>query len=137
MGQATVGVGGIGSSAIGAGPINGGAAFASTQERPIYSLWHVIVVDENLRLVTNRNQVARNSEGSDEDQRAYLNRMLRLRWRPCARKKKTGSCAGLSYVASTNERQLRVQSLVDKAVFKSSHCVQLQCIYRVWVSRYP
>ena len=66
MGQATVGVGGIGSSAIGAGPINGGAAFASTQERPIYSLWHVIVVDENLRLVTNRNQVARNSEGSDE-----------------------------------------------------------------------
>ena len=44
------------------------------------------------------------------DQRAYLNRMLRLRWRPCARKKKTGSCAGLSYVASTNERQLRVQS---------------------------
>ena len=71
------------------------------------------------------------------DQRAYLNRMLRLRWRPCARKKKTGSCAGLSYVASTNERQLRVQSLVDKAVFKSSHCVQLQCIYRVWVSRYP
>ena len=73
----------------------------------------------------------------NKDQRAYLNRMLRLRWRPCARKKKTGSCAGLSYVASTNERQLRVQSLVDKAVFKSSHCVQLQCIYRVWVSRYP
>ena len=44
---------------------------------------------------------------------------------------------GCRYVASTNERQLRVQSLVDKAVFKSSHCVQLQCIYRVWVSRYP
>ena len=77
------------------------------------------------------------AEYAEMDQRAYLNRMLRLRWRPCARKKKTGSCAGLSYVASTNERQLRVQSLVDKAVFKSSHCVQLQCIYRVWVSRYP
>ena len=66
MGQATVGVGGLGSTAAGVGPINGRAPFASTQERPIYSLWHVMVIDENRRLVTNRNQVSRNSEGSDE-----------------------------------------------------------------------
>ena len=53
VGQSTVGVGAPGSTASGAGPLNGDAAFASTQERPLYGLWHVMVVDENLRLVTN------------------------------------------------------------------------------------
>ena len=42
MGQATVGVGGLGSSAVGAGPLNGAAAFASTEERPLYGLWHLL-----------------------------------------------------------------------------------------------
>ena len=40
--------------------------FASTEERPIYGLWHVLVVDENLRLVTNRNQVSGDNSGIDE-----------------------------------------------------------------------
>ena len=53
VGQSNVGVGAPGSTASGAGPLNGDAAFASTQERPLYGLWHVMVVDENLRLVTN------------------------------------------------------------------------------------
>ena len=53
MGQATVGVGAPGSTANNAGPLNGAAAFTSTEERPLYGLWHVMVVDENLRLVDN------------------------------------------------------------------------------------
>ena len=40
IGQATVGVGAPGSTAVGAGPLNGAAAFASTEERPLYGLWH-------------------------------------------------------------------------------------------------
>ena len=39
--------------------------FASTEERPIYGLWHVLVVDENLRLVTNLLQPGSTSDGSD------------------------------------------------------------------------
>ena len=53
MGQATVGVGGLGSNAIGAGPLNGGAAFASSEQRPLYGLWQVMVVDANRRLLRN------------------------------------------------------------------------------------
>ena len=56
VGQSTVGVGVPGSTASGAGPLNGDAAFAKTEERPLYALWHLMVVDENLRLVTNGNQ---------------------------------------------------------------------------------
>ena len=53
MGQATVGVGGLGSSAVGAGPLNGAAAFASSEQRPLYGLWQVMVVDANRRLLRN------------------------------------------------------------------------------------
>ena len=53
VGQSTVGVGGLGSSAVGAGPLNGGAAFASTEERPLYGLWQLMVVDANRRLLRN------------------------------------------------------------------------------------
>ena len=56
LGQASVSVGGPGSTMSGAGPLNGGVIFASSEKRPLYSLWHLLVVDENLRLVTNRNQ---------------------------------------------------------------------------------
>ena len=67
VGQATVGVGGLGSSAVGAGPLNGRVAFASTEERPLYGLWHVMVVGENLRLIDNiRVQRRRTEEGADE-----------------------------------------------------------------------
>ena len=66
VGQASVSVGGLGSTLNGAGPLNGGVIFASTEERPIYGLWHVLVVDENLRLVSNRNQVSGESSGIDE-----------------------------------------------------------------------
>ena len=64
VGQSTVGVGAPGSTASGAGPLNGDAAFASTQERPLYGLWHVMVVDENLRLVTNIYQPAVGNVGN-------------------------------------------------------------------------
>ena len=64
VGQSTVGVGAPGSTASGAGPLNGDAAFASTQERPLYGLWHVMVVDENLRLVTNFYQPAVGNVGN-------------------------------------------------------------------------
>ena len=72
MGQATVGVGGLGSSAVGAGPLNGAAAFASTEERPLYGLWQVMVVGENLRLVTNFNQPG----GASNDTRAAVRAQL-------------------------------------------------------------
>ena len=65
IGQASVSVGGLGSTITGAGPLNGGVIFANTQERPIYGLWHVLVVDENLRLVTNLLQPGSTSDGSD------------------------------------------------------------------------
>ena len=66
IGQASVSVGGLGSTITGAGPLNGGVIFANTQERPIYGLWHVLVVDENLRLVTNFHQPSRDGSGIDE-----------------------------------------------------------------------
>ena len=53
MGQATVGVGAPGSSANNAGPLNGAAAFASSEQRPLYGLWQVMVVDANRRLLRN------------------------------------------------------------------------------------
>ena len=66
MGQATVGVGGLGSSAVGAGPLNGRVAFARTEERPLYGLWHVMVVGANRRLVDNSHVQRRSSEqGAD------------------------------------------------------------------------
>ena len=65
IGQASVSVGGLGSTITGAGPLNGGVIFANTQERPIYGLWHVLVVDENLRLVTNFQQLSRDASGID------------------------------------------------------------------------
>ena len=63
MGQATVGVGGLGSSAVGAGPLNGAASFASSEQRPLYGLWQVMVVDANRRLL--RNYAVPNA-GSDD-----------------------------------------------------------------------
>ena len=65
MGQATVGVGAPGSTANNAGRLNGAAAFTSTEERPLYGLWQVMVVDENLRLVDNKNVRANGDEESD------------------------------------------------------------------------
>ena len=53
MGQATVGVGAPGSTVNNAGPLNGGASFASSEERPLYGLWQVMVVDANRRLLRN------------------------------------------------------------------------------------
>ena len=67
VGQATVGVGGLGSSAVGAGPLNGGASFASSEERPLYGLWQVMVVDANRRLLRNH---FRPSAGSDDTRAA-------------------------------------------------------------------
>ena len=66
VGQATVGVGGLGSSAIGAGPLNGGASFASSEERPLYGLWQVMVVDANRRLLRNFLPI----NGSDDNRAA-------------------------------------------------------------------
>ena len=65
VGQASVSVGGLGSTIPGAGPLNGGVIFASTEERPLYGLWHVLVVDENLRLINNHGQPDSASDGSD------------------------------------------------------------------------
>ena len=66
MGQASVSVGGPGSTIPGAGPLNGGVIFASTEERPVYGLWHVIVIDENLRLAGNLTLASTATEGTDE-----------------------------------------------------------------------
>ena len=65
VGQASVSVGGLGSTIPGAGPLNGGAAFASTQERPLYGLWHVMVVDEDLRLGSNSLSAPNATRSSD------------------------------------------------------------------------
>ena len=65
VGQSMVGVGGPGSNVVGAGPLNGGVTFASTEERPLYGLWHVMVIDENLRLVSNLTQ-SRSDASSDD-----------------------------------------------------------------------
>ena len=66
MGQASVSVGGPGSTIPGAGPLNGGVIFASTEERPVYGLWHVMVIDENLRLAGNLTLASTATEGTDE-----------------------------------------------------------------------
>ena len=65
VGQSIVGVGAPGSSASGAGPLKGGTWFAKTEERPLYGLWHLLVVDENLRLISNHNE-QRSDATSDE-----------------------------------------------------------------------
>ena len=75
MGQATVGVGGLGSSAVGAGPLNGRVAFAKTEERPLYGLWHVMVVGANRRLVDNIH-VQRRSADEGPDERAAVRAQL-------------------------------------------------------------
>ena len=67
VGQSTVGVGGLGSSAVGASPLNGAAAFARTENRPIYGLWHLLVVDENLRLITNYNESRSDADSDTRD----------------------------------------------------------------------
>ena len=72
MGQATVGVGGLGSSAVGAGPLNGGAAFASSEQRPLYGLWQVMVVDANRRLLRNHFK----PHDGDDDTRAAVRAQL-------------------------------------------------------------
>ena len=72
MGQATVGVGGLGSTANNAGPLNGGAAFSSSEQRPLYGLWQVMVVDANRRLLRNH---FRPHDG-DDDTRAAVRAQL-------------------------------------------------------------
>ena len=66
LGQASVGVGALDSSVTGAGPLTGGGTFASTEERPLYGLWHVMVIDENFRLAGNLTLAANTTEGTDE-----------------------------------------------------------------------
>ena len=66
MGQASVGVGALDSAVPGAGPLNGGGTFASTEERPFYTLWHVMVIDENFRLAGNLSLAFNATENSDE-----------------------------------------------------------------------
>ena len=74
VGQASVSVGGLGSTITGAGPLNGGVIFASSEERPLYGLWHVLVVDENLRLINNYDQPG--SVSDDSDSRAAVRAQL-------------------------------------------------------------
>ena len=74
VGQASVSVGGLGSTIPGAGPLNGGVIFASSEERPLYGLWHVMVVDENLRLINNYDQPG--SVSDDSDSRAAVRAQL-------------------------------------------------------------
>ena len=74
IGQATVGVGAPGSTANNAGPLNGAAAFASTEVRPLYAFWHVMVIDENLRLIDNTN--VRSNRDEDSDTRAAARAQL-------------------------------------------------------------
>ena len=76
MGQASVGVGALDSAVPGAGPLNGGAAFASTEERPLYALWHVMVIDENLRLAGNLNSAFAPGTNRDSDERAAVRAQL-------------------------------------------------------------
>ena len=66
LGQASVGVGALDSSVTGAGPLTGGGTFASTEERPVYGLWHVMVIGENFRLAGNLTLASAATEGSDE-----------------------------------------------------------------------
>ena len=65
VGQATVGVGAPGSTANNAGPLNGAAAFASTEERPLYGLWHVLVVGREPPPGRQHNVRVQRDEGSD------------------------------------------------------------------------
>ena len=66
VGQSMVGVGAPNSSATGAGPLSGGGTFASTEERPVYGLWHVMVIGQNFRLAGNLSSAANAAEKSDE-----------------------------------------------------------------------
>ena len=84
MGQATVGVGGPRFDRQRRRPAQRRAAFTSTEDRPLYGLWHVLVVDENLRLVDNYNVVSqrrrrqrypRGREGPAFHHRAPLERL--------------------------------------------------------------
>ena len=73
VGQSMVGVGGPGSNVVGAGPLNGGVTFASTEERSLYGLWHVMVIDENLRLVS---KVTQSRSDASSDDRAAVRAQL-------------------------------------------------------------
>ena len=66
VGQSMVGVGALNSAVTGAGPLSGGGTFASTEERPVYGLWHVMVIDENFRLAGNLTLASAATEGTDE-----------------------------------------------------------------------
>ena len=73
VGQSMVGVGAPDSAVPGAGPLNGGGTFASTEKRPLYALWDVMVIDENLRLAGNLVSAARRSSS---DERAAVRAQL-------------------------------------------------------------
>ena len=73
MGQASVGVGAPASAVPSAGPLNGSTTFASTEERPLYALWDVMVIDENFRLAGNLVSAARRSKS---DERAAVRAQL-------------------------------------------------------------
>ena len=73
VGQSMVGVGAPDSAVPGAGPLNGGGTFASTEKRPVYALWDVMVIDENLRLAGNLVSAARRSSS---DERAAVRAQL-------------------------------------------------------------
>ena len=66
VGQSMVGVGALDSSGPPDGPLNGSATFASTEERPLYALWHGMIIDENFRLAYNVHAAFDATRNSDE-----------------------------------------------------------------------
>ena len=72
VGQSMVGVGAL-DSGTPDGPLNGGTTFASTEERPLYALWDVMVIDENFRLAGNLVSAARRAR---IDERAAVRAQL-------------------------------------------------------------
>ena len=74
VGQSMVGVGALDSAVTGAGPLAGGGTFASTEERPVYGLWHVMVIDENLFLAGNL--ALADKANADSDERAAVRAQL-------------------------------------------------------------
>ena len=66
VGQSMVGVGALDSSGPPDGPLNGSATFASTEGRPLYALWHVMIIDEDYRLAYNVHAAHDTTIKSDE-----------------------------------------------------------------------
>ena len=66
VGQSMVGVGALDSSGPPDGPLNGSATFASTEGRPLYALWHVMIIDEDYRLAYNVHAAHDTTTKSDE-----------------------------------------------------------------------